>query len=117
EERVGLEHHGEPPLGRVERGDVAAFNEDLSGAHLLEAGDEPQQRRLAAARGPEQHDEAAALGAKAHALDRRHAAIALRHLLENDLRHAFALVPLCRAKKRAEALRVGSTKSPYLRAA
>src|SRR5206468_12988895 len=62
----------------------------LSGAHLLEPGDEAQQRRLAASRGPEQHDEARALGAKAHVLDRRYAAIALRHVLENDLRHASA---------------------------
>ena len=61
-------------------------------AHLLEPGDEAQQRGLAAARGAEQHDEFSFLGAKAHAIDRLHGAEAFRHAFENDLRQPASRV-------------------------
>ena len=48
-ERVGLEHHGDPALGRPHSGDVDTVDEDCAGGHLLEPGDHPQQCGLAAA--------------------------------------------------------------------
>ena len=58
-ERIGLEHHGELALGRRLVGDVAAVDDDLAAAGVLEAGDQPQQRGLAAARRADEDDELA----------------------------------------------------------
>ena len=61
EERVALEHGvGRPLVGGQPR-DVVAVDQDLALVRLLEAGDHPQRRRLAAARRPE-HREELALG-------------------------------------------------------
>src|SRR6185312_9985008 len=87
EERIRLENHRDAPLVRRKPRHVAALDEDLSLAHVLQPGDEPKDRRLPAARGSQQHHELPRLGAKAHIVDRLHVAEALRHLLENDVRH------------------------------
>src|SRR2546430_299797 len=87
-ERVRLKYHRDAPPGRVERRHIAPFDEDLPFADLLEPGDQPQQRRLPAPRRPEQHHELALLGAKADFIDGLHSAEALRHFIQDDLRHA-----------------------------
>jgi len=87
-ERVRLKYHRDAPPGRVERRHIAPFDEDLPFADLLEPGDQPQQRRLPAPRRPEQHHELALLGAKADFIDGLHCAEALRHFIQDDLRHA-----------------------------
>ena len=46
-------------------GDVLAADEQLARLVLVEAGDQPQQRRLARARGPEQREELAGLDGEA----------------------------------------------------
>ena len=43
----------------AESGDVGAVDQDLAGARRVEAGDQPEQRRLAAARGADDGQEAA----------------------------------------------------------
>ena len=49
-QREVLEHHVSAPLvGRI-GSDVAPLDEYLAGVRLLKAADDPQQRRLAAAR-------------------------------------------------------------------
>ena len=54
---------------------------------LLEAGDHPQQRRLAAARGPDEHDEFALLRFEAHPVNDGDGAETLDYLVEFQERH------------------------------
>ena len=68
-ERVGLEHHGDAPLGRRHVGDVDAVDEDLPCGDHLEAGDHAQQRGLAAAGRPEQGAELALVDGEVEHLD------------------------------------------------
>jgi hypothetical protein len=58
-ERIGLEHHGKPPLGRCSTGHVAAVDLDRAGRRVFKAGDQPQKRRLSTARGTDEDDELA----------------------------------------------------------
>ena len=60
-ERVGLEHHADAAILRLLPGDVLAADPDLPGVDVEQAGDGVEQRRLAAARRPEEHDELALL--------------------------------------------------------
>jgi hypothetical protein len=59
-QRVALEHDAVVALRRRQPRDVAAGLQDLAGGLHLQAGDDAQQGRLAAARGPEEADELAA---------------------------------------------------------
>jgi len=56
-QRVVLEHHGDVAGGGGVVGDHAIADEDLPGRRLLESGDAPQCRRLAASRRAEHHQE------------------------------------------------------------
>ena len=56
---VALEHHGDVPVPGLEVVDRAAVDPDRPPGHLLQAGDHPQRRRLAAARRPDQHQQLA----------------------------------------------------------
>src|ERR671914_36362 len=56
-ERVVLEHHRDVAVLRRHVVDEVAADEDLARGRLLEPGDHAQRRRLAAARGSDQHDE------------------------------------------------------------
>ncbi len=58
-ERVGLEHHRQAALGRQQVGGVLAVDLDMAGRDVLEPGDQPQQRGLAAARGADEDHELA----------------------------------------------------------
>ena len=58
-ERIGLEHHADAAVLGLFPGDVLAADEDLPVGDVEQAGDAVEQRGLAAARGPEQHDELA----------------------------------------------------------
>ncbi len=60
-ERVGLEHHGDAAVLGLLPGDVALADPDLAGVDVEQAGDGVEQRGLAAAGGPEQDQELAAL--------------------------------------------------------
>ena len=68
-ERIGLEHHCNAALGRVEIGDVLAADEDLAGGRLLETRDGAQQRGLAAAGRPDEDDELAVLDVEVDIVD------------------------------------------------
>jgi hypothetical protein len=72
-QRVALEHHRHAALGRRRVGDVDAADQHAPRAHLLEAGDHAQRRRLAAARRPDQHHELAFGHGQVDAVDRGHA--------------------------------------------
>jgi hypothetical protein len=94
EQGIGLEHHGDAPPGRRQGGHVLAADQDAPGAYALQAGDHAQRRRLAAARGAEQHEETALGRRQADVVDRPGFAPDLRYAIEKDLRHACPLLPL-----------------------
>ena len=56
-ERVGLEDHADAAVLRLLPGDVLAVDPDLAAGDVEQAGDGVEQRRLPAARRPEQDDE------------------------------------------------------------
>jgi hypothetical protein len=70
EHGIGLEHHVHRPAVRLDIEHVLAVDQDRAVAGRLEAGDHAQQRRLAAARRPEQGEELAGANVEAHIVDR-----------------------------------------------
>jgi hypothetical protein len=87
-EGVVLEHHGDVATSRLDVGDVAFAEVDRALVHRLEARDHPQQRRLAAAGGPDEHHELTALDRKADPVDRLDAAgERLPHSAQDDRAH------------------------------
>ena len=57
-------------LARRKIHDVAAVDQDLALVDLLEAGEHPQARRLAAARRPDEHEELAVADLQVQPVDR-----------------------------------------------
>ena len=86
-ERVGLEHHREPALRGTDIGHVLAVDQDLSGGDVLEAGDEAQKRRLAAAGRADEHRELAVLDIEIDAVDDADGAERLAHVLQLNAAH------------------------------
>ena len=82
EQRVVLEHHVDRPAVRRHGADVLAVEQDAAGAQLLEAGEQAQQRGLAAAGGAEQREELALPDVEGEVFDRADRAEALGHALE-----------------------------------
>ena len=70
EERVALEDGVHLPLVRRRRRHVGAVEQDLAAVRPLEAGDQPQRRRLAATGRSEQREELAAVDVQVDAVDR-----------------------------------------------
>ena len=90
-EGVVLEHHRDVAVAGREPGDLTVADPDVTLGHLLEAGDHPQQRRLAAAGGPDEDHELAALDRQTDVVDRANVAVVdLSDLLEPDLGHVRA---------------------------
>ena len=58
---MGLEHHAEPAVARLDVVDHAPVDADFAGGRVLEAGDHAQRRGLAAARWTDEHHELAVL--------------------------------------------------------
>ena len=86
-ERIRLEDHGDAALGRRQMVDNVAADADPAGGLVLEPGDDPQKRGLAAARGPEQHDELAVLDVEVDALEDIHLAEGLADGVDLELCH------------------------------
>jgi hypothetical protein len=86
-QRVRLEDHCDVAAPRREVGDLAVADPDLTGGHVLEAGEHPQERRLAAPGRPDEDEEFAVLDVQGDPVHRRHGAEGLRHFCEPDLRH------------------------------
>ena len=70
EQRIGLEHHADLALMRLQVGHVLAIDADRAARRGLEAGDHAQDRRLAAAGRAEQGQELASLDLEVGALHR-----------------------------------------------
>ncbi len=85
-ERIGLEHHGDAARGRSEIGHVPPADRDGAFARFLEAGDEAQQGRLAAARRADEDDEFAVRHVEAEIGDGLEISEAFRHVAQHDTR-------------------------------
>ncbi len=76
-ERVILEHHGDVAVLRLDIVDHPPVDRDRARGHILEPGDHPEHRRLAAARATDQRDEFAVVHGEIHPMDHLGATIAL----------------------------------------
>jgi hypothetical protein len=75
-------------MARCELCDVATVDRDPARGHLLQPGEHPQERRLPAAGGADEHDELAVVDLQADVVDCGDPARKLlRHVLELDLGH------------------------------
>jgi hypothetical protein len=90
-ERIRLEHHRQLPLRRRLVGDVAPVDDDLTRGRVLEPGDQPQKRGLAAARGADEHHELAVLDIEVELRDDRRRAEGLVDVAELDGAHGCLL--------------------------
>jgi hypothetical protein len=86
EERVGLEHHAHVAAVHRHARQVALAEEQPTGGRRLEAGDDAQQRRLAAARGPDEAHQRAAGDAQVDVVQGHGGAEALAEALDDEVR-------------------------------
>ena len=91
EKRVALEHHPHRPPLRRPAGEVLAVQHDAAGIGNVEARDHPQQRGLAATRGPEKGEELAGVDADADVVDRGEVAETAGDVLDVEQRHRAGL--------------------------
>ena len=84
EQRVVLEHEADLALAHVLVGRVLAVEQDAAVGRVLEAGDDAQQRRLAAARRAEQRDELAGRELEADIVERDEVAERLADVADFD---------------------------------
>src|SRR5262249_49942976 len=90
EEAVRLEHHAHiAAVGRKAR-DVLAVDDDRAGVGAVEAGDEPERRRLPASGRPEQRQELSLLERDVDAVQRDDRPERPPQLLELEVRHQRA---------------------------
>ena len=83
-QRVVLKHHRDVAARRLELVDAAIADPDFAGVERLEPGEQPQQRRLAAAGRPEQHEALARLDVEIDSVGGVVRAEPFRHALEAD---------------------------------
>jgi hypothetical protein len=91
ERRVVLEHEPDVALLGRQAGGVEALDHHGPLVRVLEAGDDPQQRRLAAAAGTEQRRELAGGDGEVDVVERDEIAEALRHARDLDAHVRFSL--------------------------
>jgi len=89
EQRARLKGHAElalqpPQLVFVGAPDVLAVEQHAAGHGMLQADEMPQQRRLAAARGPDDEEALAPAHLEAHVLQHRALGIARHQVLDPD---------------------------------
>src|SRR5258706_15125136 len=92
-ERVALEHHGDVAVLGIEVVDDPAVDGDRAAADVLEAGEHAQQRRLAAARGPDQHHELTVGDVQGYSMDDLRRAERLVNIRERDRSHYAFTAP------------------------
>ncbi len=86
-EGVVLEHHGDVALGRLQLVDHPAGDGDLAAGDRLQPGDHPEQGRLAAAAGADDHQQLAVGDVAVDAVDHLGAAKGLVDAAQVDFGH------------------------------
>ena len=89
---VALEDHRDVAILRGHIVDDPLADPQLAGGDLLEAGDHPQARRLAAARRSDQDHEFAVVDLEVEVVHRQDVAIFLGDVIERDSRHSQFLL-------------------------
>ncbi len=85
EERIGLEHHIDRAPMRRHVGHIAAGDDNAAAVRRLKSGEQPQQARLAAARGTEQREKLAGAYRKRKVVNRADSAKTFRQAFDpND---------------------------------
>jgi hypothetical protein len=98
-ERVALEHHRDVAVLRCEGVDGRAVDPHLALVGVVQAREDPQQRRLAAARRADQRQELAVADLEVDAVEHARGAEALPDAGEGDRRHAGQhRRPMCRGR-------------------
>ena len=90
-ERVGLEHHGDVAVFRQDVGDVPVADQYAARGCGFKAGEDAQRRRLAGARGAEQHQKFARLDLQVQFLQHAHGAKGFLDLVEGNRNSGLAL--------------------------
>src|SRR5581483_5114460 len=93
EQRVRLEHHPHVALVGRDVRDVLAVDDDAAAVRAVEAGDEPERGRLAAARRPEQRQELALSERDVDAVQRPDGAEVAMQVLQLEKSHGRYLAP------------------------
>ncbi len=83
-ERIRLEDHGDVARSRRDVVHDPVADEDPAARDLLEAGEHPERRRLAAAGRPDEHEELAVLDLDHEIVDRARLVELLRNVVERD---------------------------------
>jgi hypothetical protein len=84
EQGIVLEDKADPPVAGAPVRGLFLSEENRAALGKLQAGDDPQQRRLARAGRPEQRDQLSCLHLEAHVLERRELAKRLRDIADLD---------------------------------
>ena len=90
---IGLEHHGDIPVLRLKVVHHLAVDLDIAAGDLLETGDHPHGRGLAAARRPEQHEELLVRDIQIEIIDGDEVTPSLGQVSQSDLSHLVFLIP------------------------
>src|SRR5713226_5841988 len=85
EQRVGLEHHADLALVGRDVGDVLTRDDDAPSVGLLQSGQQTKRCGLAAAGRSEEGDELAGRHREAEPIERGHARVTTREVLESNL--------------------------------
>jgi hypothetical protein len=112
ERGVVLEHEPDPALLRRPRGDVVALDQHAAGVGLLEARDDPEQRRFAAAARPEERRQRAGGDVDRDVVERDERPELLRHGACLDHLASFGLKTLI-ATSVAIASSASTTEAAY----
>ena len=88
--RIGLEHHGNAALGRIDIVHAFVANEQIATRYLFQPGDHAQQGGLAAARGADEHDEFLVGNVKINATDHLDSAEGFFHIGQLQTGHGIS---------------------------
>ncbi len=120
EQRVVLEAHVDLALVGRDADHICATQQDRPGVGLLEAGDHPHRRGLAAARRAEQGDELALGDLERDVVDGAHVPEGLRHALDADRgpvvhRHPSLVAAVATGRSGPSSSNTSATPSPNAR--
>ncbi len=86
-ERIGLKHHSHAAIGRLDIVHALAADRKLPAGDVLEAGDHPQKRGLAAAGRADEDDQLALFHLQRNAVDDIDRTVGLADIAKSKLSH------------------------------